>query len=98
MRFVSCAQVIVLCATLALAQKSTQLYGYVKYSNGSPASGVVLTLGNYSVTTDKSGYYKMTFLRPGRFGVSVTPPGKKTVTIRVVINSTPTKADFTITW
>jgi len=98
MKMISGASVILLCIVLAIGQKSTELYGHIKYTNGTAASGVGVSIGNYSVTTDKDGYYKMGFLKPGVTTVWITPPYKKTRSFRVVIGRTPTQKDFMINW
>lgn len=90
---------IFLCLVLSTAQNSTEMYGRVTYkSNGAAASGVVLTIGNYSVTTDNDGRYRMTFLKPGPATVGVTPPRRATRTFRVNISSAPTEMNFPIDW
>jgi hypothetical protein len=81
-----------------MAQQTTELYGWVKNSNQSPAPGVVLTMGNYSVATDKNGYYKIPFLRPGTRTISIAPPGKATRSKPVKIEAKPTRFDVKIDW
>jgi hypothetical protein len=89
---------IFVCLVLSMAQNSTEMYGRVTYANGAAASGVVLTIGNYSVTSDQDGNYKMTFLRPGTNTVTVSPPSKATKAFRVTISPTPMRRDFPIDW
>ncbi len=98
MKVVLCTTVIFVCVVLAMAQKSSELNGHVWYSNKSPAEGVILTIGNYSVTTDKDGYYKITFLKPGLCRVLIKPPDKATRSFKVMIGSTPTQKDFVVNW
>jgi len=98
MKAVLCAVVILVCVLVAMAQQTSELYGWVKYTNQSPAQGVVLTLGNYSVATDRNGYYKIPFLRPGTRAISIAPPGKATRSRPVKIEATPTRFDVQIDW
>ena len=89
---------ICVCLVLCMAQNSTEMYGRVTYGDGSAASGVVLTIGNYSVTSDQDGNYKMTFLRPGANTVTVSPPNKAARAFRVTISPTPMRRDFPVNW
>lgn len=100
MKAALCSAVILACVALVMAGKSTELYGHVYYSDKTPAPGVVLSIGNYSVTSEQDGSYRMTFLRPGSQVVLVKPPGKDKVTrpFRVTIKSEPTLKDFLINW
>ena len=98
MKAALCAAAILVCVLVVMAQQTSELYGWVKYSNQSPAQGVVLTMGNYSVATDKDGYYKITFLKPGRRTISITPPGKATRSKPVKIEAKPTRFDVHIDW
>jgi len=82
----------------AAAQSNSELYGYVRYRDNSPAKGTVVSIGNFSVTTDANGYYKMTYLNPGLKIVSITPPGKPTRSFRVRIGSNPKQQDFIVDW
>lgn len=97
MKAALCAIAIMVCVMLAMAQQTSELYGWVTY-NKSPVPGVVLTMGNYSVATDKNGYYKIPFLKPGRRTISIAPPGKATRSKTVTIESTPTRFDVPIDW
>jgi hypothetical protein len=92
------ATMIFVCLVLCMAQNSTEMYGRVTYRDGSAASGVVLTIGNYSVTSDKNGEYRMTFLKPGVNTVAVSPPRKATRTFKVTISPTAMRKDFPIDW
>jgi len=98
MKAALCSAVILACVALVMAGKSTELYGHVYNNDKTPAQGVVLSIGNYSVTSEKDGSYRMTFLRPGFQVVSVKPPGKVTRPFKVVIKSEPTLRDFFINW
>ena len=98
MKAVLCSAVIFACVAPGVAGKSSELSGHVYYSNKTPAQGVVLSIGNYSVTTDKDGYYRMTFLRPGSQEVLVTPPDKATRSFTVTVESELTLKDFWIDW
>src|SRR5215471_12796705 len=82
----------------ALAQSSSELSGYVRYSDNSPVRGAILSVGNFNVATDEHGYYRMSSLRPGLKAVAVSPPDKQTHTFRVVVNNTPTQRDFMVNW
>lgn len=94
-----CTVAILVCVLVAMAQQTSELYGWVKDSNQSPAPGVVLTMGNYSVATDKNGYYKIPFLKPGPRKLLIAPPGKETRSKPVTIEATPTtRVDITIDW
>jgi hypothetical protein len=94
---ISLTLVLVLMMT-ALAQRSSELSGYVRYGDNSPASGVILSIGNFNVATDANGYYRMSSLSPGVKSVAVTPPGKLTRTFKVVVNNSPTQRDFRVDW
>ena len=98
MKVVLCTTVILVCVVLAMAQKSSELNGHVRYNNKSPAEGVVLTSGNYSVATDRDGNYRITFLKPGLCRVLIKPPGKATRSFKVMIGSTPSQKDFVVNW
>lgn len=99
MKAAGCALVICVCIVLAAAQQQSELSGHVYYKkNNSPAKGVIVTIGNYSVVTDRGGYYKLTFLKPGSQLVSVKFPGRSTRSFRVMIGSKPTSKDFVIDW
>ena len=93
-----CAAAILVCVMLVMAQQASELNGYVTYPNKSPVPGVVLTMGNYSVVTDKNGYYRMTFLKPGVRTISISPPGKATRSRPVKILPTPTRLDIQVDW
>jgi carboxypeptidase family protein len=99
MKILISTTMIFVCLVLGIAaQRSTEMSGRVTNRDGSAASGVVLTIGNYSVTTDREGNYKMTFLRPGVNTVAVSPPRKPTRTLKVTISPTPMRKDFLIDW
>lgn len=98
MKAVLCSAVIFASVALAVAGKPSELSGHVYYINKTPAEGVVLSIGNYSVTTNKDGYYRMTFLRPGSQEVLITPPNKATRSFTVTVESEPTFKDFWIDW
>ena len=98
MKAAICATIISVCFVVAMAQGSSELSGHVKYGNNSPARGVVVSIGSYSVATDANGYYKLSPLRPGTKVVSLTPPGKATREFGVTVGSTPTSRDFVVDW
>jgi hypothetical protein len=98
MKAAVCVALILVCLVVAAAQRPSELYGYVKYQNNSPAKGVVVSIGNFNVATDKNGYYKVTFLKPGWKVVSLTPPGKVTRSFKVMVGSTSTQKDFVVNW
>jgi hypothetical protein len=85
-------------AVATMAQPQTELYGYIKYSNNSPASSVGVSVNGYSVATDKNGYYKMGFLKPGIVVVSIAPQGKPTRSFKVAVGAASTQKDFVINW
>lgn len=89
---------IFVCLVAAAAQRPTELSGHIRNSDNSPARGVVVSVGNLNVTTDKDGYYVLTFVKPGTNVVSLTPSAKATRSFRVEVGSTPTQKDFTIDW
>jgi hypothetical protein len=76
---------------------NSELSGYVRYGS-SPAKGVVLSIGNFSVTSDGNGYYKLGYLRPGVKTVWVTPPGKQARSFSVQVGAGPTQKDFVVDW
>lgn len=82
----------------AIAQTQSGLYGCVKFKNYTPARGVIVSIGSYSVSTNADGCYKLAFLKPGVRVVSVSPPGKPSRSYRVTIGRTPTEKNFTIDW
>ena len=98
MKTLLCGLIISVCVVVAAAQQPTQLSGHVYYKNKTPARGVVLSIGSYSVVTDATGFYKFGFLKPGVCTVSMTPPGKRTRPFRVSMLSTATTKDFVIDW
>jgi hypothetical protein len=80
------------------AQESTQLFGYVKRENNIPVQGATISIGGYSVSTNKDGYYKFDFLKPGPQVISISVQGKPTRYIRMKITNTPTQKDFFVDW
>jgi hypothetical protein len=98
MKFAISFTLVLVLVTVTLAQRSSELSGYVRYSDNSPARGVILSIGNFSVATDANGFYKMSYLAPGVKAVAVTPPKKITRTFRVVVNNNPTQRDFKVDW
>jgi len=86
----------IICAP-AIAQVS-QLTGSVRWQNGGPAQGVTVSIGAYSVVTDRSGSYRFGFLRPGTYAVAISPPGKPTKSFKVQVAAGATRRDFTIAW
>jgi hypothetical protein len=74
------------------------LSGYVRYGNSSAAKGVVLSIGNFSVTSDGGGYYQIGYLRPGVKTVWVTPPGRQARSFSVQVGARPTQKDFVVDW
>ncbi len=98
MKAALCVTLIFVCLVVAAAQRPTELFGYVKNSDNSPAKGVVVSLGNFNVTTDNNGYYKLTYVKPGTSVVSLTPPRKPSRSFRVPIGATSTQKDFKIDW
>jgi hypothetical protein len=90
---------VLFCAiSLQVVAQVSQLAGSVRWQNGGPAQDVTLTIGTYSVVTDRSGAYRFRFLQPGTYSVAVTPPGKPTKSFKVQVGARATKQDFTITW
>lgn len=98
MKSLLCGLIISLCLVPAVAQQTTQLSGYVKYTNKTAAKGVVMTIGSYSVVTDANGYYKFSYLKPGATKISISPPGKRTRVFKITILTRPTLKDFPIDW
>lgn len=90
---------LLLCAICWPAtDQASQLTGSVRWQNGAPAQGVALTIGAYTVVTDKSGSYRFGYLRPGTYSVAVSPPGKPTKSFKVQVAAGSTHRDFTIAW
>jgi hypothetical protein len=90
---------ILLCAIcLAAAAQVSQLTGSVRWPDGKPAQGVALTIGAYTVVTDKIGSYRFAYLRPGTFVVQISPPGKPTKSFKIQVTAGATHKDFTIAW
>lgn len=99
MKTALCVTLIFVCLVVAAAaQRPTELFGYIKNGDNSPAKGVVVSVGNFSVTTDNNGYYKLTYVKPGTNVVSLTPPRKPSRSFRVPIGPTPTQKDFKVDW
>ena len=98
MKFALSFMLVLVLVVAALAQNSSELSGYVRYSDNSPARGVILSIGNFNVATDANGYYRMSYLSPGVKVVAVTPPQKVTRNFRVVVNNDPTQHDFRVDW
>jgi hypothetical protein len=80
------------------AQGGSELSGHVQYGNGAAAKGVVLSIGNFSVTSDGSGYYKIGYLNPGMKTVWVTPPGKQAKSFQVQVGASGTQRNFVVDW
>lgn len=90
---------VLFCAiSLQVAAQVSQLTGVVRWQNGGLAQGVTLTIGAYSVVTDRSGGYSFRFLRPGSYIVAISPPGKPTKSFKVQVAAKATHQDFTIAW
>ncbi len=85
-------------ATAIVAKRYSELSGQVKWKDGQPAKGTVLSIGGYSVRTDKNGGYKFKILKPGEYVVSISPPGKRTKSFKVNVTDKHTKKDFIINW
>jgi len=98
MKFVLSFTLMLVFIAAAVAQNTSDLSGYVRNGDNSPARGVIVSIGNFSVVTDANGYYKVAYLRPGMKLVSVTPPQKVTRTFRVMVSNNPTQRDFRIDW
>ena len=98
MKIVLTISLMLALAVPSFAQRDTELYGYMRYSNRSAARGVVVTIGNFSVASDDKGFYKISYLRRGVKEVLVTPPGKHTRSFRVIVGDRATQRDFTIDW
>lgn len=98
MKFALSFTLVLFLVMAALAQDSSELSGYVRNSDNTPAKGVIVSIGNFNVATDAKGYYKMGYLKPGVKAVAVTPPNRTTRTFRVVVNNSPTQRDFRIDW
>lgn len=99
MRAALCVTLIFVCLmTVAAARRSSQLYGYVTYSDNSAAKGVVVGVGDFNVITNDAGYYKVASVSGGDNVVSITPPGKTTRSFPVSIGSGPTQKDFKVDW
>lgn len=98
MRATLCVTLIFVCLMTVAAQRSSQLFGYVRYSDNSAAKGVVVGVGDFNVITNDAGYYKVVSVRSGDNVVSLTPPGKATKSFPVTVESGPTQKDFKIDW
>ena len=99
MKAVLLATSISICLAVAtMAQSETELYGYIKYSDNSPARAVAVSVNGYSVATDDNGYYKIAFLKPGVATVLVSPRGKPTHSFKVMVGASSTQRDFVIDW
>ena len=75
-----------------------QVQGYVRWANGSAAQGVVMSISGYSVSTNQSGYYSFGYLNPGRYVISISPPGRSTRSFWVMVTQGATRQDFRIEW
>jgi hypothetical protein len=89
---------VCLLASSLPAQGSSELSGRVQWSNNTPAIGITLIIGKYSIATDRNGNYKFRSLRPGEITVAISPPKKQARYFKVKILPQPTKRDFTINW
>jgi hypothetical protein len=98
MKAVLSITLILVFLVVAAAQSSSELSGYVTYTDRRPASGAVVTVGNFSVTTDANGYYKLGFVRPGMRTVLITPQGRATRSFTVNVGTGPTKQNFVVNW
>jgi hypothetical protein len=83
--------VVLLCAiSLQVVAQVNQLAGSVRWQNGVPAQGVALTIGAYTLVTDRSGAYSFKFLRPGTYSVAVSPSGKPAKSFKVQVGRSHT--------
>lgn len=78
--------------------QSTRLEGIVTSPNGQPVQGVTMTIGNYSVVTDRSGRYAFDYLRPGKYVVTVSPRDKRPRSFTASVTATPRNRNFRIDW
>lgn len=90
--------ILVLLALPAIAQAPSELYGYVRYSDNAAARGVAVSVNGVSVATDRNGFYKLGFLKPGPVVVSVSPQRKPTRSFRIMVRAQPTQRDFVVDW
>ncbi len=78
---------ICLISVISFAEVSYELEGWVKYQNKESASGVTMSIGNDYITTDKNGYYRFTFLRPGEHVIFIGHPERTLQTVKVIIKN-----------
>jgi hypothetical protein len=78
--------------------QQSQLQGYVRWQNGRPASNSTISIGEYAVTTDQHGHYSIGFLHPGRYVISISPPGRSTRSFWVNVSLGSNSRDFTVDW
>src|SRR5215813_10603890 len=90
--------VLICLIATAFAVQNSELNGYVTWQDRSPAKGVVMIIGRYSITTDEMGYYKFSFLQPGEYTVVVSPPRKPSRFFKVKVADKFTHQDYTINW
>jgi len=91
---------ILICLIFAISFAQVETYeleGWVKYQNNDPARGVTMSIGNYAITTDQSGYYRFTLLwpvEPGEYVISISPPGRPIHRVNLIIkNNYPYQID-----
>ena len=97
-RIISLLLILVAVAAAAV-QPDSALSGYVRNKgNNSPVKGVVVSVGNFNVTTDANGFYRLGYLKPGTKIVLVTPPGRQTRSFTVQVGANPTQKDFFVDW
>jgi hypothetical protein len=90
--------VLVLITFFALNAESGELSGRVKWRNNTPAQGVTMTIGAYSVVTDQHGIYSFKFLNPGRYVLVIGASGKPSRSFWVSISEVSNQQDFIINW
>ena len=78
--------------------QSMRLEGIVTSRFDQPVQGVTMTIGNYSVVTDRRGRYAFDYLRPGRYVVTVSPRDKRPRSFPVAVTANPTRVNFRIDW
>ena len=83
--------------TRAMAQVPSELSGRIYWPDRSPARGVTVTIGGYSIITDDNGFYRFELSRPGEYVVSISPPRKVTRPFSVRVTGM-SQRDFTINW
>lgn len=78
--------------------QSSQLQGYIRWTNNQPVSGATVSIGAYAIGTDQHGHYNFGPLNPGQYTIAISPPGKPSRSFSISVGPGPVQIDFKVDW